>query len=121
MKANSTHTVNQDVNPVYHDWDLPVLRLMTSDRERIANTHLVISVQDEDTGSCDDDMGCCTVRLGDVLEEEDQILLFDRDIYCNGVRQGSLSGKIQIKWPLEDGTRLKKKPRKKGPRTCSVM
>ena len=104
-KQFKTTVKNQTLTPKWDNEEVPTLTCMTADRDLLQNAHLMISMQDYDAATADDDMGCAAVHLGPFLDKPGK---FRANISLNGNQAGWVQGSIEIKWPGEDGGREKR-------------
>jgi len=110
-KQFRTTTKSQTLNPKWEDDEVPTLPARTADKDRFRNAHLIISMQDLDVASGDDDMGFAQIHLGPFVDKPGP---FKANISLNGNQAGWVQGHIEIKWPASDGIRSERKLKSDG-------
>lgn len=115
-----THVQPQTLEPTWGDDEIPVLPLMTADKEILRGAHLMICMQDWDRTNADDDMGYATLPLAPFVDAEEGA--FEVSLDWNGTQAGWLKGNIHFKWPTDKGVRVTRGMKSQGCIcNCAVM
>eukprot|EP00455_Lapot_gusevi_P051406 TRINITY_DN7650_c0_g1_i2.p1 TRINITY_DN7650_c0_g1~~TRINITY_DN7650_c0_g1_i2.p1 ORF type:complete len:636 (-),score=195.09 TRINITY_DN7650_c0_g1_i2:4-1911(-) len=95
-----TAAVDKNLNPDWKDEDLPTLKSMVNNPDRLSQHHLMIAVFDHDLESKDDPIGNAYLMLKEVVPASlnGDFTPFELNLYHAGLPAGTLSGKIRLNW-----------------------
>ncbi|DAZ97999.1 TPA: hypothetical protein N0F65_005157, partial [Lagenidium giganteum] len=101
----STAVISSSLCPAWRDDQVPQLHLLCDDERDVKGVHLVLLLMDKDHTSMDGVLGVVTVSLEKYCLSRPKFLPFEAEVVQHGKGAGSVSGKLRITLPHQQGDR----------------
>lgn len=91
-----TSIINQNLNPKWHDEDVPHIVSTVKSRQYLDRQHIIVTIWDKDAVTADDKMGHCIIPLHGAGGKNS--VQFVSEIELNGAPAGTLKGDVLVKF-----------------------